>query len=130
MTYDTAHPGRAEVKESSGSQGRQRKWMANGLSAGKAQASSSRLAITLPVKAAGSGVGWRSRKGFDIRTRVAWPLQYSREERPRRGVSRRDVVVEGEAVATRAFSTESESNMHEQLKSLVVRASEEAVMPA
>eukprot|EP00965_Chrysotila_dentata_P080013 2639010-Pleurochrysis_carterae.AAC.1 len=35
-------------------------------------------------------------------------------------------VTAGEAVATRACSTESESNMHEQLKSLAVRASGEA----
>eukprot|EP00965_Chrysotila_dentata_P156787 5180275-Pleurochrysis_carterae.AAC.1 len=38
MMYDTAHPGSKEVKESSGSQARKRKWMANGLSAGKARA--------------------------------------------------------------------------------------------
>eukprot|EP00965_Chrysotila_dentata_P133126 4401639-Pleurochrysis_carterae.AAC.1 len=68
--------------------------MANGLSAGKARASSSRPATTLPVKAAGSGVGWWSREGLDIGTRVAWPLRCSWEGRPQRRISKRDVVVE------------------------------------
>eukprot|EP00965_Chrysotila_dentata_P009580 311519-Pleurochrysis_carterae.AAC.1 len=39
-------------------------------------------------------------------------------------------VTAGEAVATRACSTEDKSSMHEQLKSLAISASGEADMPA